>query len=135
MEKEKFEVLLVDDDEMTIFFHEVYVKENDFHPNPKCFYNGKDVFDYFNTYFNIGKHYLILMDINMPILDCWDVMDEIIKNGMDKNVSVVLLTSSLNAADKMKAKSYAMVIDYLEKPLSIENLEHIKALDQIKPYF
>ncbi|WP_375579581.1 response regulator [Marivirga tractuosa] len=121
-----FEVLIVDDDEMTVFLHEIHVKENDFHPAPKSFYNGKDAVDYFNTYFSYAKTYCILLDINMPILDGWEVMDEIIKKGMDKNVSVIILTSSINKADRVKAEKYDMVIDYVEKPLSLDHLNKIK---------
>ena len=124
--RENFEVLIVDDDEMTVFLHEVHVKENDFHPAPKSFYNGKDVVDYFNTYFNVSQSYCILLDINMPILDGWEVMDELIKNGMDKKVSVIILTSSINKADRIKAKKYDMVIDYVEKPLSSDHLNQVK---------
>jgi CheY-like chemotaxis protein len=132
---ENFEVIIVDDDEMTVFLHEVYVKENAFHPAPKSFYNGKDVIDYFDTYFNVAKHYCILLDINMPILDGWEVMDQIIENGMDKNTSVIILTSSINTADRIKAQKYKMVIDYVEKPLSAENIEKIKSKENIKAYF
>jgi CheY-like chemotaxis protein len=124
--KENFEVLIVDDDEMTVFLHEVHVKENNFHPAPKSFYNGKDAVDYFHTYFNIANSYCILLDLNMPILDGWEVMDEIIKKGMDKNVYVIILTSSINKADQIKAEEYDMVIDYIEKPLTIDHLNKIK---------
>lgn len=132
---EDFEVIIVDDDEMTIFLHEIYVKENKFHPSPINFYNGKDAVDYFNTYFNVAKHYCILLDINMPILDGWEVMDEILQKGMEKNVSVIILTSSINTADRIKAKKYDMVIDYVEKPLTVEHLNKIKSQDKIKAYF
>jgi DNA-binding response OmpR family regulator len=124
--KENFEVLIVDDDEMTVFLHEVHVKENNFHPSPKSFYNGKDVVDYFNTYFNTAKSYCILLDINMPILDGWEVMDEILEKGMGENVSVIILTSSINKADRIKAEKYDMVIDYVEKPLNLDHLNQIK---------
>ncbi|HET8861092.1 response regulator [Marivirga sp.] len=130
-----FEVIIVDDDEMTIFLHEVHVKENGFHSAPKSFYNGRDAIDYFNTYYNVAKHYCILLDINMPIKDGWDVMDEIMNKGMDRNVSVVILTSSINTADRIKAEKYEMVIDYVEKPLTIEHLNKIKGQEKFQSYF
>jgi len=135
VENENFEVIIVDDDEMTIFLHEVYVKENNFHPEPKSFYNGKDVIDFFNAYFNVSKYYCVFLDINMPVLNGWEVMDEIINNKMDKNVSVIILTSSINSADRAKAKKYDMVIDFIEKPLTIEQLDQIKKQDPIKAFF
>jgi len=135
LKNKNFEVVIVDDDEMTVFLHEVYVKENSFHPTPKSFYNGKDAVDFFNTYFNINNHYCILLDINMPVLNGWEVMDEIQKKGMDQNVSVIILTSSINTADRTKAEKYDMVIDYVEKPLSPEHLSQIKNQERIKFFF
>jgi CheY-like chemotaxis protein len=132
---QNLEVLIVDDDDMTVFLHEVYVKENSFHSAPKSFYNGKDVVDYFNTYFNIDTHYCILLDINMPILNGWEVMDEFINKQMDGNVSVIILTSSINSADRTKAEKYNMVIDYVEKPLTVNHLSKVKTHEKIKPFF
>jgi DNA-binding response OmpR family regulator len=133
--KDNFELLIVDDDEMTIFLHEVHVKENNFHSSPKIFYNGKDALDYFNTYFSNSKSYCVMLDINMPIMNGWDFMDAIKEKGMDKNVSVIILTSSINTADKIKAKKYDMVVDYVEKPLSIEHLNRLKTKADIKELF
>lgn len=132
---ENLEVLIVDDDEMTVFLHEVYVKENAFHSAPKSFYNGADAVAFFDTYFNASSHYCILLDINMPILNGWEVMDEIIKKGMDKNISVIILTSSINKADRIKAEKYDMVIDYVEKPLAHEYLNKIKGLRRFQAFF
>lgn len=133
--KKNFEVLIVDDDDMTVFLHEVYVKENEFHLEPKSFYNGKDAIEYFETYFNPNKHYCVLLDINMPILNGWEFMDQIIQKGMSKNVSVIILTSSINIADREKANEYDLVIDYIEKPLSAEYLSQLKSTDRMLEFF
>ncbi|MGM0580014.1 MAG: response regulator [Bacteroidota bacterium] len=133
--KNNFEVLIVDDDDMTVFLHQVYVKENEFHLDPRNFYNGKDAVDYFETYFNANKHYCVLLDINMPILNGWEFMDHIIQKGMSNNVSVIILTSSINSADREKAKGYDIVIDYIEKPLSAEYLSQLKSADKMKEFF
>jgi len=76
-----------------------------------------------------------MLDINMPIMNGWDFMDAIKEKGMDKNVSVIILTSSINNADKIKAKKYDMVVDYVEKPLSIEHLNRLKTKADIKELF
>ena len=123
-----FEALVVDDDDMTVFLHEVHIKETNFHPSPKSFYNGKDVIDYFETYFKFNLRYFIFLDINMPILNGWEVLDALINKGMDKNITVIILTSSINTADRDKAKNYPMVVDYIEKPLSHEHIERLNKL-------
>lgn len=125
----------MDDDDMTVFLHQVYVKENKFHLDPRTFYNGKDAGDYLDTYFNVNKHYLILLDINMPIVNGWELMDKIIQKGMISNFSVIILTSSINSADREKSKDYDLVIDYIEKPLSEEYLSQLKSRDIMKDFF
>jgi len=135
LKNEDFEVLIVDDDDMTVFLHDVHVKETQFHPVPKSFYNGNDVVDYLKTYYNVKKQYCILLDINMPILSGWEVMDAIIENGMDKNIAVIVLTSSINTADKIKSEQYDMVIDYVEKPLSEQRLLELKSEEKFKAFY
>ncbi|WKK87715.2 response regulator [Marivirga arenosa] len=135
LKNEDFEVLIVDDDDMTVFLHDVHVKETQFHPAPKSFYNGNDVVDYLKTYYNVKKQYCILLDINMPILSGWEVMDAIIENGMDKNIAVIVLTSSINTADKIKSEQYDMVIDYVEKPLSEQRLLELKSEEKFKAFY
>ncbi|MFT4772688.1 MAG: CheY-like chemotaxis protein [Cryomorphaceae bacterium] len=67
---------------------------------------------------------LIILDINMPQRDGWEVLDFI----EDKNISfhksrVVLLSSSINPKDKTRAFSYDSIKGYLQKPLAKDDIE------------
>jgi CheY-like chemotaxis protein len=69
---------------------------------------------------------LILLDINMPQKDGWEVLDFI----EDKNISfhksrVVLLSSSINPKDKTRAFSYDSIKGYLQKPLAKDDIESL----------
>jgi CheY-like chemotaxis protein len=69
---------------------------------------------------------LILLDINMPQKDGWEVLDFIDKQGISFNKShMVLLSSSINPKDKTKAFSYDSIQGYLQKPLSKEDIENL----------
>ena len=72
---------------------------------------------------------LILLDINMPKLDGFEFLDAASKAlGADFAVVVVMLTTSLNPADRDRAKQYAAIKEYLNKPLTVDLLAQISAL-------
>jgi CheY-like chemotaxis protein len=66
---------------------------------------------------------IILLDINMPERDGWDFLRHFSKMGM--GVPVIILTSSVSSADYNKSKLFKCVINYMEKPLNPEKINHI----------
>jgi CheY-like chemotaxis protein len=119
----KFETVITDDDEMVIFLHKLSVVESGLCEKPVIAYNGTQAFQYIATHAN--DSFLILLDLNMPEMDGWQFLDAIQKIK-DTRIYVVVVTSSVDARDRKKAYSYPQVIDYVEKPLSIENCLQIK---------
>jgi len=68
---------------------------------------------------------VIFLDINMPIWDGWDFLDEIIKLELHHLFEIYMVSSSSNPYDKEKAESYPMIKGFLNKPLKIEALKLI----------
>ena len=68
---------------------------------------------------------VIFLDIKMPGLDGFDFLDKLKSLKPSKNVKVVMLTSSIRPEDKLRAFSYKLVVDYLEKPLTVEKVQMI----------
>ena len=68
---------------------------------------------------------VIFLDINMPIWDGWDFLDEIIKLELQHLFEIYMVSSSTNPYDKEKAESYPMIKGFLTKPLEIEALKLI----------
>lgn len=118
-----FELIIVDDDPEYIFFHKLLAKKSGISENPLTFQGGKELLDHLNA--NCNPHFkntLILLDIYMIPMDGWAVLDYLTSlNCLDK-IKVVLITSSVNLNDKRKAMQYPGVIEYIEKPLMINNL-------------
>lgn len=77
-------------------------------------YNGKTALDHITKAPN--SNFLVLLDINMPVMNAWDFMEEVNRRELH-NFQVVVVSSSVNASDKSRAFSFPQVIDYLEKPL------------------
>jgi CheY-like chemotaxis protein len=67
---------------------------------------------------------IILLDINMPIMDGWEFMEEIkiIKSKIDKRITIYMVSSSIAPEDKNKSKTFADIFDYISKPLSVNDL-------------
>ena len=101
------ELLLVDDDEMMLFLHERIVKKCNITAPIRSFRNGKEVLDYLLEDGSEGKIYLILLDINMPVMSGWDFMEELNKQKSKNKVLVVIISSSLDIEDLEKSQQYA----------------------------
>jgi len=71
---------------------------------------------------------IILLDINMPVMDGFDFLEEYMLSHkcLDKT-TIYMLTSSSQDVDKIKVRSFGIVKNYFEKPLSRENLDTIIA--------
>ena len=68
-----------------------------------------------------NKADILLLDINMPLMKGWEVLDELEKRGI--NLQVKMLTSSMDPDDIEESKNYKMVNGFLNKPLKEEEVE------------
>lgn len=67
----------------------------------------------------------ILLDVNMPIWDAWDFLDEFSNHTQDWNGVVYIITSSIDKVDESKSKEYSLVKGYLKKPVGFEKIIEI----------
>jgi CheY-like chemotaxis protein len=68
----------------------------------------------------------VLLDINMPENNGWEFLDEVSKSQFLSPIEVIMLTSSVDKSDSVKAKSYPIVVDFLTKPLTSETLDVLR---------
>lgn len=71
---------------------------------------------------------LIFLDIDMPLMDGFQFLDEFgkLSNDTKEKCGIVMLTSSISPADVNRSKKYDYVRKYINKPLTLENLEKFK---------
>lgn len=129
MKKPSDLILLIDDDPVfTWLAHRMIVKLND-SLNVKIFVNGEDALLFLRDTFAPTDSYLLILDINMPIMNGWDLVDAIAAPNsfaQDKdNFAIYIVSSSIDPKDKDKAGQWSMVKGYFGKPLDIEDMKLI----------
>jgi CheY-like chemotaxis protein len=89
--------------------------------------NGKQAYDGLKDWNERNGTYpeIILLDINMPIWDAWDFLDEFSKELGSWNGLIYIITSSIDKIDETKAGEYSLVKGYLKKPVSFEKIIEI----------
>ncbi len=70
---------------------------------------------------------LIFLDINMPVMDGWQFLEEYasIKLGIGKKITIFLVSSSVDPVDLERAKKINEVCDYIIKPIKPNRLKDI----------
>jgi CheY-like chemotaxis protein len=71
---------------------------------------------------------LILLDINMPICDGWQFLEEFknISESIKNRIKIYLISSSDNKEDISKSEHYKGIIDkYYFKPMTVQNFQSI----------
>ena len=76
---------------------------------------------------------IILIDLLMPIMDGWDTISEIVKNGYIYNVAIAIITGKGTKDFQKISLLGSYVIDYLAKPLDIKKL--IACVEKCNKYF
>lgn len=115
----KRKVLIIDDDPGVLFLHELMVTESGLDENPLVFCKANDALEYIKFKTCPKQLFLLFLDINMPRMNGWDFLDQLINNPAACRIKVIMVTSSLSFSDRAKAREYTnLIIDFWEKPIS-----------------
>lgn len=136
-------VLCVDDDSISLTISQLLLKRTGFAEEVITAIDGSDALEYFEKLFAsdpdpVGSSpELILLDINMPVMNGWEFLQSYVPMYSEKLVKtkIVILSSTIDPEDFALAKQYPVVVQFISKPLSIENLEELKLNDALKEYF
>lgn len=119
---------LIDDD----FIHQFGMKRmiQRYQPSEGVieFSNGLDAINFFKApHADEEIPELIFLDINMPVMNGWEFMEEFVKirPTIHKKIDIYILSSSTDSVDIQKAKSNPEITDYIVKPLTPDLLNNI----------
>ena len=127
-------ILLIDDDETTNFLNQRLLDRLDVTDHVHTFVNGKQAFDYLynvsnNNYDAQSRDYfkpeLIFLDINMPVMDGFELLDlyDRLSPTFREGIVMVVLTTSTHPQDTDAVEKYSA--EYITKPLTVSKLSKL----------
>ncbi|MEO6190144.1 MAG: response regulator [Saprospiraceae bacterium] len=124
-------ILLVDDDEVDNYFHQIIINEMDIVNHLDIAKNGIEALAYLKKENQLPPE-IIFLDLNMPKMNGWEFLNEYkqINEEQKAKVLIMILTTSANVDDIKRAKEIKEVTGFETKPLTKEML-----MDILKQHF
>lgn len=127
MEKKNWAI--VDDDMIFHLTTKMLLQKKDVHNKILFFKNGKEAIDYLFQYKDSKEDLpdIILLDLNMPVMDGWDFIEKYlpIRSDLPKEITIYIVTSSLDDNDIKRASEISAIKKYVIKPIDQYKLEEI----------
>ncbi len=122
-------VAIIDDDHIYQFAIKRTIAATNLITNIVTFTDGQQALEFFmDNIDNVDQlPDLVFLDLNMPIVDGWEFLEEYatVSSKINKEILIYVSSSSKNPDDLIQAKSIAEVADYIVKPLTSEKLMSI----------
>lgn len=134
LSKLKHNVFLIDDDNIYQFTARKILESTGLAKQILSFYNGSEAIKYFKSCDTQDPDTfpdVIFLDINMPIMNGWEFLEEYhnLYGSFPKPVVVYVVSSSIDSYDMKKSRQYETVTDYIVKPVTrIKYRELIESL-------
>jgi CheY-like chemotaxis protein len=128
-------VLLIDDDEINNFISVKLIKKALLNSEITACLNGalaiEKLLEIQNTDVAKLPDY-ILLDINMPIMNGWEFLDEYKRLSIDPlgKCKIYIISSSVFSNDINKARSYQLVNSFISKPLNVDKIIELFSVDE-----
>lgn len=129
----KKNIWVIDDDSIYQIIVTKIIKKTDLFSTISSFLDGKDGLEALLSVIKNNEVLpdIILLDINMPVMDGWEFMEELGKLQLllNKHIDVYISSSSIAIEDKNKSKTYPAILGYLSKPITKNDIELIATND------
>jgi len=124
-----FIICLIDDDDIYQFTFTKGLKSSKIAKRILVFSDGEEAMDFMldNVSNPEALPDVIFLDINMPVMDGWEFLEEFVelKPKVGKEITIYMVSSSVDPADVDRAKAISDVSDYLIKPVGEDQLSKI----------
>lgn len=129
MKNQHLNICLVDDDQIYQFTTKKTLELLNYDVKISSFTNGEQVLNFIlqNVKDPDQLPDIILLDINMPVMDGWQFLQEftLLKNALSKHIKIYMVSSSSNQADIKRSKENYGVEDFFVKPINRSHFNEI----------
>jgi CheY-like chemotaxis protein len=136
-------VICIDDDQITLVLCDLVIKKAGFAKEVLQATNGKEGLTWFSNYFKKNGQQkdeppkVIFLDLNMPVMSGWDFLEDYVMKYSDRipDTKVVIISSTVNPEDFLRANRYPIVIDFINKPLTTDGLHDLMKNEALSAFF
>jgi len=128
-------ILCVDDDPITLMLYKKVIAKAEFGDTILFAQNGEEALELLlkiksqDTHLNTSQTPdLIFLDLNMPVMNGWEFLEHFTSkiHKQSKQIRIIILSSTIDPSDYVRAKQYEVVTHFLSKPLTVEMLKNLK---------
>jgi CheY-like chemotaxis protein len=117
---------VIDDDPLYNFGIKKLFEFTKFSESSLFFQNGHEAIEALSLVENDQFPEVILLDINMPIMNGWQFLEEYQKRNLKRETKIYVVSSSINQEEIDRANAYSFVDGYVFKPLTLEKVKELK---------
>ncbi|TLP75452.1 two-component system response regulator [Maribacter sp. ACAM166] len=121
-------VCIIDDDSICVYGTKILLNHNNyFGSNILVYEDGYEALVNLSALAKTGKSLpdIILLDLNMPVMNGWEFLDEFVKLPLTTMPHIFVVSSCFGLKEIDKGKSYGIVNDFISKPLLESNLTNL----------
>ena len=125
--------IVIDDSKLDCFIAEKIIRNSGSSKNVRSFLLASEALNHIkSSTINADEKTIVLVDIQMPIMNGFDFVEEFEKlnNDITSSYFVYIISSSINENDLNRVNNYSSVIQFINKPLTSNNLRTI--IDSLK---
>lgn len=117
--------ILIDDNEADNVYHEIMIRRAGFDGEILVFESGIDALAFFMQDL-LDEPTCIFLDINMPMMDGFEMAEQATPLLINKpSLVLLMLTSSGSPADRERADALPIIQGYVTKPLDVATVQKL----------
>ncbi len=125
---DKLNFIVIDDSKLDCFIAEKIIRNSGKTDTVRSFLQAKEALEYIGVAQpEEDTHTIILVDIQMPVMNGFEFVEafEALPYDIRKNYTVYVVSSSINDNDLHRVQNYSTVKQFINKPLTSNNLASI----------
>ena len=132
MPEQNLNIFLVDDDHIYQFTAKKTLESMGLSGQISTFSNGEPAIEFIPAHISEPGALpdIIFLDINMPVMDGWQFIEEFQKLKPAKKIALYMVSSSVDESDMQRSKEYKVIDDYIIKPVGRSRFEQLLSLMQ-----